>query len=88
MIYANRGVGKTYFALNCAYALASSKEFLKYSSEKQVPVMYIDGKMQAPLLIDRLKCIAGNNLNDLPIEIITPDLQSNRGMPDLSTIEG
>lgn len=88
MIYANRGVGKTYFALNCAYALASSGKFLKYSSSSKVPVCYIDGEMQAPLMIERLNQISGSKTDNIPINIITPDLQDGRGMPDLSTEEG
>lgn len=88
MVYANRGVGKTYFALNCAYALATAGSFLKYTSKTPVSVCYIDGEMQAPLLIERIKSIAGGRIEDLPINIITPDIQEDRAMPDLSTAEG
>tara|TARA_Y100000588_G_scaffold11923_1_gene13025 strand:+ start:1883 stop:3427 length:1545 start_codon:yes stop_codon:yes gene_type:complete len=88
MIYANRGVGKTFFSLNCAYALASGKGFLKYESEQKTPVIYLDGEMQAPLMIDRLNGISGGNVDGVPIHIVTPDLQGDKGVPDISTAEG
>lgn len=88
MIYANRGVGKTFFSLNCAYALASGKGFLKYESEQKTPVIYLDGEMQAPLMIDRLNGISGGDVDGVPIHIVTPDLQGDKGVPDISTAEG
>jgi hypothetical protein len=88
MIYAGRGVGKTYFSLNCAYALATGRDFLRYDATEPVSVMYLDGEMQAPLMISRLKQIAGKDSLDAPIHFITPDLQGDRGVPDLASIEG
>lgn len=88
MIYANRGVGKTFFSLNCAYALASGKGFLKYESEQKTPVIYLDGEMQAPLMIERLNSISGGDVENVPIHIVTPDLQGDKGVPDISTAEG
>lgn len=88
MIYAGRGVGKTYFSLNCAYALATGRNFLKYDASVPVSVMYLDGEMQAPLMISRLKQIAGSDTLNAPIHFITPDLQGDRGIPDLASKEG
>lgn len=88
MIYANRGVGKTFFALNCAYSAASGKDFLKYKALEKTPVIYLDGEMQAPLMIERLKGISGGNLDNIPLYIVNPDLQGDRGVPDISTLEG
>ena len=88
MIYAGRGVGKTYFSLNCAYSLASGRDFLKYKALEPISVVYLDGEMQAPLMIERLKSIAGSDSTNVPIHLITPDLQEDRGVPDLSSIEG
>ena len=88
MVYADRGVGKTFFSLNCAYALASGRDFLKYKSAGKTSVMYLDGEMQAPLMIERLANIAGDNIEDIPIDIGTPDIQGDRCVPDLSSIEG
>lgn len=50
--------------------------------------MYLDGEMQDPLIISRLKQIAGKDSLDAPIHFITPDLQGDRGVPDLASIEG
>lgn len=88
MIYANRGVGKTFFSLNCAYALASGTDFLKYKATEKTSVIYLDGEMQAPLMIERLNGISGGNVEGVPIHIVTPDLQGDKGVPDISSVEG
>ncbi|MCP4354824.1 MAG: AAA family ATPase [Proteobacteria bacterium] len=88
MVYADRGVGKTFFSLNCAYALASGRSFLKYGTKEKVSVIYLDGEMQAPLMIERLNSISGGKVDGVPIHIVTPDLQGDRCVPDLSSIEG
>lgn len=88
MIFAGRGVGKTYFALNCAFALASGNNFIKYTNTDKVPVLYIDGEMTSSLMQERLKQISGGNAENIPIYLINPDLQADRGIPDLSSIEG
>jgi hypothetical protein len=88
MIFAGRGVGKTYFSLNCAFALASGSSFIKYSNTEKIPVLYIDGEMTSSLMQERLKQIADGNAENTPIYLINPDLQGDRSIPDLSSIEG
>lgn len=88
MVFAERGIGKTFFSLNCAYALASGRSFLHYHVRKPVSVIYIDGEMQAPSMAKRLKDIKGNSSAQVPFELINPDLQGDRGVPDLSSVEG
>lgn len=88
MVFAERGIGKTFFSLNCAYALASGKSYLIYNVKKPVSVIYIDGEMQAPLMSERLRAIKGNGSSKVPFELINPDLQGDRGVPDLSSEEG
>ena len=34
MIHAERGVGKTFFALSCAYAIATGGKFLKFNVDR------------------------------------------------------
>lgn len=88
MVYAPRGLGKTFFCLSCGVAMAKGEDFLKYSSEKQSNVLYLDGEMQAPLMQDRLRLLSNG---DLPkaFHIFTPDVQDDDvTMPDLATIEG
>ncbi|MDY0029907.1 MAG: AAA family ATPase [Pseudobdellovibrionaceae bacterium] len=90
MIYAKRGVGKTHFALNIAYALACGGSFLKWSAPRPCKVLYIDGEMPAHAMQERLaKIVKESGLKADPecFQIITPDMQDN-GMPDISTLEG
>ena len=86
MIQAGRGVGKTFFSLGLAVAVASGGSFLKWKSPVPRKVTYIDGEMPANTMQDRLAAtlktttttgIDGNNFN-----LLTPDLQPN-GTPNL-----
>lgn len=74
--YAPTGVGKTLFALNIAYAIASGGTFLKYSCPKPRKVMYIDGEMPYGQLHSRLMQIAETQ-GELDFQdnllILTPD---------------
>jgi|SRR5579863_5256908 len=90
MLFAKRGVGKTFVALAIAYAVASGGTYLRWSAPKAKRVLYIDGEMPAVLMKERLSMIK-NMSNLVPadgfLEILTPDLQEGP-MPDLSTKEG
>ena len=44
-IYAPTGLGKTFFTLNLAYAIAGGGNFLKYSCPKPRKVLYVDAEM-------------------------------------------
>lgn len=84
MVYAPRGVGKTYFALGVAHAVATGGEFLGWQAENPCGVLFVDGEMSAPDLQERLKGILPNEqARDIPLKILTPDLLST-GMIDLS----
>lgn len=90
MVYAKRGVGKTFFALEVAMAVAYGAKFLSFDVPTPVKVLYIDGEMPANTMQKRLaeieKRMISNEKMIQPL-IITPDLQ-NDFMPDLSTISG
>ena len=90
MVFSDRGVGKTYFGLGVAYAVATGGEFLRWSAEAPHKVVYVDGEMPAETLQERLRGIIGSNesidLNNL-FRLATPDLQA-AAMPDLATKEG
>lgn len=88
MIFADRGIGKTFFALSCATALANESQFLKYKANEAVPVMYLDGEMQAPLMQDRFKGLVTSGFTKAPLHIVTPDCQNIDEMPDLGTPKG
>ncbi len=90
MLYAYRGIGKTFLALGMATAIAGGTEFLRWSAPKARNVLYVDGELPAVTIRDRTAMIVAG-LEQEPAEdalrIITPDLQ--RGpMPDLATQKG
>lgn len=91
MIYAWRGIGKTHLALLIAYALASGGRCLTWSAPKPSPVLYLDGEMPGVALQARLVKIVLSADSEAPqgfLRFLTPDLQPDGVMPDLSTHEG
>jgi len=92
MIYAWRGLGKTWFGLALAYAIASGGTFLKWTVDRPHRVLYIDGEMVAVTLRDeRLKPIVAASSTKPPTDdhfrILCADLHED-GLPNLSTPEG
>ncbi|MGM0984885.1 MAG: AAA family ATPase [Pseudomonadota bacterium] len=90
MIYAPRGIGKTWLAVAVTLACASGGELMGWPADKPRRVLYLDGEMPGRDLQERFACVANSSERDsLPdaVTILTPDLQP-RGMPDLSTPEG
>lgn len=90
MVHAYRGVGKTYFALEVAVAVATGGCFLGFKASKSSSVLFIDGEMPAVVMQERLKQILsriGCEVRGLQLKIITPDLQDGF-MPNLSSEEG
>ena len=88
MAYAPRGVGKTFFAMNCAYAVASGGEFLGWKAPQQTRVLYIDGEMPAAVMQRRLADIIAAHTADAAddaLMIMTPDLQHGEPMPNLAS---
>lgn len=75
-IYAATGVGKTFFALNIAYAIAGGGDFLKYSCPKPRRVLYVDGEMAYSQIHARLMMIQADqgelDFNDNFL-LLTPD---------------
>jgi len=89
MIYAPRGIGKTYFALNIGIAIATGKDLFDWQVPLAKRVLYLDGEMSAADMQSRLNNILQTQKADMTdnFSLLTPDLQ-DFGMPDLSTIEG
>lgn len=77
MVHAMRGVGKTFFALHAACAIASGTEFLGWKAAKAHGVAYLDGEMPATVLQERLSRIIASGAPEpvAPFRILTPDLQ-------------
>ncbi|MEH6468209.1 MAG: AAA family ATPase [Porticoccus sp.] len=94
MVVAPRGIGKTFFGMNVAYAVAAGSSFLGWKASEPKPVLYIDGEMPATVMQERLSSIAlSADKEPIDFQLITPDMQLTpgllpMGMPDLSTHEG
>lgn len=90
LVYSWRGIGKTWFSLGCAYAVASGGTFLRWTAPKPRRVLYLDGEMPAAALQRRLASIAaGSEAEATPdfFKLVTPDLCGGL-VPDLSTVTG
>jgi putative DNA primase/helicase len=89
MIYAPRGVGKTYVALSLGYAASSGSSLFNWKAEKPRGVLYIDGEMPASVLQERLaKISVSNNLEPVtPLRFYTPDLQETPHIINLACEE-
>lgn len=91
MVFAPRGVGKTFFSLNVAYAVASGGSFLKWKATKPRKVILLDGEMTGGQLQERLEGIIEKNTAepepgyfklipfDTFVDGITPDLSTEAG---------
>jgi len=94
MVVAPRGIGKTFFGMNVAYAVASGSSYLGWEASEPKPVLYIDGEMPATVMQKRLSDITKSaEKAAIDFELITPDMQITKdreymSMPDLSTHEG
>lgn len=90
MVYAWRGVGKTWFGLGVAYAIAAGDKYLRWSAPEPRRVLYLDGEMPANALQKRLATIVSGSAKEPPpgyFNLVTPDLCGNL-VPDLATLQG
>lgn len=91
IMYAPRGIGKTFAALSVAVAVASGGVVFNWRAPMPKKVLYVDGEMPAIAMQSRLAALVGGMaIPPLALEnlnLITPDLQS-RPIPDLSTVGG
>lgn len=90
MIYAERGIGKTFVGLAIACAVAMGTPLFRWNAPKPRKVLYLDGEMPAKVMQERLaKIILGikdkpESFNPEYLKVITPDIQHNP-MPNLSS---
>lgn len=89
MVFAPRGVGKTWLGLGIAHAIGSGDWFLKWKGVAPRKVLYIDGEMPTSLLKERYAKIVAASGKDAPKEnfrLAAADYQQD-GLPDLSDPE-
>ena len=91
IMYAPRGIGKTFAALSVAVAVASGGAVFNWRAPMPKKILYVDGEMPATSMQSRLTALVSgmavppHALKNLAL--ITPDLQPCP-MPDLSTVSG
>ncbi len=91
ILYAARGIGKTFMALSMGLAVASGGTVLKWQAPSPKRVLYVDGEMPAITMQERLAALM-SGMAPPPhvlqnLTIVTPDVQP-MPMPDLSTSAG
>ena len=91
MIFAPRGIGKTFLGLTAAYAVAVGGEFLGFKAPRPRKVLYIDGEMACSDLQERVGYIAAGFNAKAPdqdyFRMLSADVQEF-GLPDLAMPEG
>jgi len=92
MLYAWRGIGKSWLALSIGYAVATGSKLLRWNAPEPARVLYIDGELPASVLQSRMAMIIQSFDNEPPgadyFQIITPDMQPDGVMPNLSDPKG
>jgi hypothetical protein len=67
MVWATRGIGKTWFALSLAIAVSAGKDFLGYGVPQRERVLFIDGEMSLAELKERVSSLTALPPSDLLI---------------------
>ena len=92
MLFAERGMGKTFAALHIAYAVSSGGNVFGWSAPQPSPVLYLDGEMPFSAMQERIASIVQAAETEPPaasfLRVLTPDLQGDCLMPNLATKEG
>ncbi len=87
MLYARRGVGKTYVGLSIALAVAGGVNIMGFQATRAHRVLYIDGEMSAYDLRERARALAlgmGDSFGGFDnLQFLSADLQPN-GSPNLA----
>lgn len=90
MVYAPRGIGKTWLSANIAWAVATGGAFLRWSADRPVKTLIVDGEMPAADLQRRFETIRrSTGVASIPDTLrILPAALEETGLPDLGTAEG
>jgi putative DNA primase/helicase len=90
MVYAPRGLGKTWLASHVAWAVATGGTFLNWRADRPARVLCVDGEMPAADLQRRFETIRkSSGLTTIPDTLrILPAALEETGLPDLGTADG
>lgn len=90
MVYAPRGLGKTWLSSSVAWAVATGGTFLNWRADRQARVLIVDGEMPAADLQRRFETIRrSTGVATVPDTLrILPAALEETGLPDLGTAEG
>lgn len=91
MLYAPRGLGKTYLSLSIAHAVASGGSILRWRAHEPRPVLFVDGEMPLAALQERVVGItlgaASQPGQDDFLRFLAADYFRD-GLPDLASPQG
>ncbi|MBA3816177.1 MAG: AAA family ATPase [Parachlamydiaceae bacterium] len=91
MIYAPRGIGKTFLSLSIAYAIACGESILRWKADEARKVLHIDGEMPAVAMQERLKAISKSFAKKPPdpfyLRIVSHEFQLE-GIHDIGSQQG
>ena len=88
MVHAERGRGKTFFALSTAISVASGRAFGPWKTPKAHKVAYIDGEMPAVDMQERMRRLSGKSKKcKANLKCLLHGVQNGQ-IPDLATLEG
>lgn len=71
MVYARRGLGKTFFALGLVTALIQGNDFLNWKNKNRTGVLYIDGEMALTDVRTRLQMFLPKLKDTEPLELLS-----------------
>jgi len=88
-IHARRGLGKTWFSLGLATAIANNTGFGPWQTYGKLPVLYVDGEMPLESIQQRIDGLgASDNLYVLNHESLFQDKQNSLNLADPTAQEG
>jgi len=91
MVYAPRGIGKTFLAMAIAHAVATGGGLLRWQAKEARRVVYVDGEMPLSVIQKRLGGIVSGEGKSPPaldyLELLPADYHRD-GLPDIASPAG
>jgi putative DNA primase/helicase len=88
MIHAQRGEGKTWFALSVGKALANGEDLLGWPCARRARVLYVDGELPGDFLQQRISQFPRSESGLFHVLCRDEFLRKKLAMPDLGDAEG